>query len=291
MLTPHRSRFPPCGQAYFANFGAGTVGQCKVNPADGTITTCTATASLCTQPASIVAPGNGFAYIPCFGSNNVMRCAISPLGPLQNCVATSASSFSNPYGIAFAGSWVFINNWSGNFVSRCTFSSTTNDITGCVNAGVTGVTLSTPSFNAVYGSYLYTTSSNGIQSIVKCSINAATGALSSCAVTGPTFTSPFGISVNTAGSYAYVVTRGSTVAVWACPITAGTGAFGTCVNTGATGLNGPYGIVVSRTLPYLYVSNGGSNTGLKCTVSGATVSGCVASSAYFNLPVGATTLF
>jgi hypothetical protein len=117
---------------------------------------------------------------------------------------------------------------------------------GTTGGGTTPTALST----------IYVTNNDATAgTVLKCSLNATTGATENCTTQQGTYQNPAGITVN--GNYAYITNYGANT-IQQCTI-GSDGSLSSCADAGAAGLNGPTDIQFKNNFAYI-VNNLGSKT-------------------------------
>ena len=128
---------------YVADSNGGTIKYCAINPLDGSLSACAATATGLTTALDVpdgIAVVNGFAYIVDYRPNdthgNLTICAIGTLtGALGAC--TQQPIGPNPGGITAYNGQLYIGT-SDDIISRCTINSLDGSVSGCVATDVAG---------------------------------------------------------------------------------------------------------------------------------------------------------
>ncbi|MFE4749668.1 beta-propeller fold lactonase family protein [Streptomyces mirabilis] len=237
VVTPSPARAATNGNAYVANYTAGTV-----TVIDTTTNTPVTTVTVGTNPDSIaITPDNAHAYVSNRSSNTV-----SVIDTTTNTVSTTITGFTGGLqGIAIAP--------DGLHAYVITFSGLVYVIDTTTNMVATTITLPSsadPRFLAITpdSKFVYVTELGLGQVQV---IDATTNTISTT-ITG--FTQPTGIAITPDGSFAYVADFGTnTVSVIDT-------ATNTVVGSPITVGNAPYGLAITPDGTQVYVSNVGDQT-------------------------------
>lgn len=271
---------------------------------------CSVTATGFSQPYGLKGQ-NGYVYVAEYANSaQVRKCTISTAGALTNCIGTG-SDFNGPLDFAFYGSWAYVANGAGSYVSKCNVTAE-GDFIGCVNgASVSGSAYGTFRYRyhrvreleyrttnrtygaliwyalgaGVLGTTLYITNANG-NTVTKCDIDPSSGSLSNCGFTGTVEQRPYSISFY-AGVYAYI-TNESSRTVTKCEIAAIDGALINCGDSGYNlGQQVNYSVV---TASYLLLTAFNAGVVYRCDITPGTgaLTNCISVGSGFDGPMGMT---
>lgn len=128
---------------YVADSNGGTIQYCAINPVDGSLSACTATATGLTTALDVpdgIAVVNGYAYIVDYRPNNLNGnltiCAIDPLtGALGSC--TQQAIGPNPGGVTAYNGNLYIGT-TDDIISRCTINPLDGSVPLCTPTDAAG---------------------------------------------------------------------------------------------------------------------------------------------------------
>lgn len=160
------------GLAYVANTG-GSVTKCDVSPATGLLSNCASTGSSMPEPITL-SLHNGFAYITNF-FDEVVKCTIhATTGAFSVCAASGPDTSAMVDLTTHNG---LLHMAGANSVTACSISPEDGTISDCAAT----LSVNGPETLAISGGFLYVGFSSGTaEALKKCTVNAATGALSGC---------------------------------------------------------------------------------------------------------------
>lgn len=154
----------------------GSVQQCLLG-SDGSISSCAQTASGIVWGDGL-AIGGGHAYIAALiGSYVVEVCDYNSDGTISGCASTG-SGFDFPTGVAINGSYVYVVNEQANNVSVCAIGAS-GVLSACSTSALPGGTYD-PNW-VVFSGTTQAYIDDNVGNLWLCSVDAVTGALSSCA--------------------------------------------------------------------------------------------------------------
>jgi DNA-binding beta-propeller fold protein YncE len=211
------------------------------------------------------------AYVGNFGTNTVSLCSINTnTGTLNVCQDSGAGAiFDFPAGISLnqMGTLAYVANFGGSVgttVSQCSINASSGQLSECVNAdgdgsaifaGPLGVTLDLLGTHAYVGNL-------GDNTVSVCTVNASSGKLEACFVTGGPFMGPV-MAFDASGTRAYV-SNTADGSISLCNINTSTGALSGCANADGDGsavFNGPAFMSITASGTRLYVSDNGGGGG------------------------------
>ena len=239
----------------YVTSASGTVSQCPIT-ANGLTTCVDAGSSL--SSVNGIAFNNGFAYIVTSGMDTIIQqCTVAPDGSLSACVAAKTFTYSDSLsGMTINNGFLYIaaEHQGDPGVQKCTISPVDGTISACVFYsqvdGSYNPIFNSPSSIAINNGFAYITNSatsgSNSNSVIQCSVNAVSGALSACAPANSGFVSPNGISIGIGFAY---ITNTDNNTVSSCAVNLVTGALSACANSGGTDFTGPWGIVVNFPQP------------------------------------------
>ena len=162
----------------------------------------------------------------------------------------AANGMTNGYTVVVsiaAPIYSYITERYNNAVVKCLVGLNGN-LKDCVNSGAVGINL--PAGIASNMGYIYV-ANQGIDMVVKCTINESSGVLSGCIDSGATgIREPNSIAFNESGTYAYIVNQVLSNTVSKCMVTEN-GSLSECANSGANGLSFPMNIVFNGQYAYI----------------------------------------
>ena len=184
-------------------------------------------------------------YVGDLYRNIVSTCVSGSNGSLSGCRdAYTSGTIGGPHGFAFGANetYLYIAQYSKNTITKCELLAN-NDLSNCVNSGVTSFNKPENLAMNLSNTYLYVTNAGKIKtSITRCEISATDGALSNCVDTG-NINVPLGIKINPNGRYAYITSRADN-AVLKCNLDP-SGLITSCVNQNVSGINGPRNLEIT----------------------------------------------
>jgi hypothetical protein len=150
-----------------------------------------------------------YLYVTNNVTGTVSSCPINVDNSLGGC-ATTGGGFATPYGIAFDGIYAYVANdvgTMGTLISECTLGAS-GTLGSCAGSGGAGFTSATAVSINPAGTYAYIEQSAGLD---VCAVNGASGALSSCVITGSAYAPLAGFALSPDGVHAYAVHAANTL--------------------------------------------------------------------------------
>lgn len=174
-------------------------------------------------------------------------CQTGTSGSLTNCQTFTDANFSSPNGIATIPGFSYAANASSNNITICSFNDFPTATCSTTDGG--GV-FDSPRTAYIHNGYFYTLNYNNSQ-VIKCNVNASTGALSNCASTGSGFNKPLG-SMTISNGYAYIPnSSGNTQNISICAVSPQDGSLSSCSTFSNSSFSSPSGVAVSGAYAYI----------------------------------------
>jgi hypothetical protein len=150
----------------------------------------------------------------------------------------------------------YIGNAGDNSVSVC-FPGANGALSGCTDAGATGIAGNNQGFPATYGRYFYLPL-GALNTMLVCTIDPISGQLSDCSYTGSAINYPSGFAISAAGDFAYISSYTNNQ-ILTCPRNLTTGLLSACTLQSTGAFASPAGLTLDATATYGYVVYDGSN--------------------------------
>jgi DNA-binding beta-propeller fold protein YncE len=228
------------------------------------------------ENVTVQLPSSAYVYVTNYASGTVSLCSVdSATGMLSNNCTIAASVFSAPRRIVLnsAGTLAYVVNENVNAgISLCQVNPTTKLLTSCTQTPqpaqpATFTNASDIALNPS-GTQAYVTDVTA-GTISLCSVNASTGALSSCLPTILSVNAITGIVLNPAGTIAYYSQAGNVNAISYSAVEPSTGLLG-AVQLGVSVNGAPEAVTLNPTGTYAYISNDTSGNISVCSVNPST---------------------